>query len=99
MWDGKQIVSKDWVAESVTPYVTADDGFKYGFQWWLYPLNGKFVWMGRGCGGQRLMVFPEDKLIVVLTGWEILKEAVPTKDLIDRLLPAIKATSCSETQK
>src|SRR5579864_3777873 len=42
-WDGKQIVSKDWVEKSVTPYVDARRIFKYGFKWWLYPLNGKFV--------------------------------------------------------
>jgi hypothetical protein len=60
-------------------------------------LKGKFVWMARGFGGQRLMVFPEENLIVVFTGWEILKDPAPTKDLIDRLLPAVKQTSCCGT--
>jgi CubicO group peptidase (beta-lactamase class C family) len=95
LWDGKQIVSKDWVKESLKPYIDAEEHFRYGFKWWLYPLNGKFVWMARGFGGQELMVFPEENLIVVFTGWEILKDPAPAKDLIDRLLPAMKQTACT----
>jgi CubicO group peptidase (beta-lactamase class C family) len=97
LWDGKRIVSKDWVKQSLTPYIDAEDKFQYGFKWWLYPLNGSFVWMARGFGGQELMVFPEKNLIAVFTGWEILKDSAPTKDLIDRLLPAVKQTLCTET--
>jgi CubicO group peptidase (beta-lactamase class C family) len=97
-WDGKRIVSEDWVKESLTPYIGAEDKFQYGFQWWMYPLNGRFVWMARGFGGQELMVFPGENLIAVFTGWEILKDSSPTKDLIDRLLPAVKPTKCAETE-
>lgn len=97
LWNGKQMVSKDWVEKSLTPYVTAGNNFQYGFKWWLYPLNGKFVWMARGFGGQRLMVFPEKHLIVVFTGWEILKDPASTKDLVDRLLPAVMETGCPAT--
>ncbi len=81
--------------ESLTPYIDAGGNFKYGFKWWLYPLNGKYVWMGRGFGGQRLMVFAEENLIVVFTGWEILKDPAPTRDLINRLLPAVKPAACA----
>jgi CubicO group peptidase (beta-lactamase class C family) len=95
LWDGKQVVSTDWVKESLKPYIDAEEHFRFGFKWWLYPLNGKFVWMARGFGGQELMVFPEENLIVVFTGWEILKDPAPTKDLIDRLLPAMKQTACT----
>jgi CubicO group peptidase (beta-lactamase class C family) len=95
IWDGKRIVSKEWVKESLTPYVDAVGGFKYGFKWWLYPINGNYAWMARGFGGQRLMVFPEDDLIVVFTGWEILGDPAPTKDLVDRILPAVTAQPCS----
>jgi CubicO group peptidase (beta-lactamase class C family) len=95
VWDGKQVVSEDWVKKSLMPYIHAEENFQYGFKWWLYPLNGKFVWMAQGFGGQRLMVFPEEKLIAVFTGWEILKDPAPTKDLLDRLLPALKQSACS----
>jgi CubicO group peptidase (beta-lactamase class C family) len=94
VWEGKRIVSEDWVKKSLTPYIPAEENFQYGFKWWLYPLHGKFVWMAQGFGGQRLMVFPEEKLIAVFTGWEILKNPAPTKNLVDRLLPAVKHGTC-----
>ena len=37
VWDGRRIISKEWVAESQAPYIDAPAGFKYGFKWWLYP--------------------------------------------------------------
>jgi CubicO group peptidase (beta-lactamase class C family) len=98
-WDGKQIVSKDWVRESVTPQIFAGENWQYGFKWWLYPLKGKFVWLALGFGGQRLMVFPDQDLIAVFTGWEILKDSADNKDLIDRLLPAVRQPTCPTTRQ
>ena len=98
MWDRKQIVSKEWVTESIAPHIAANYGmgeeFQYGFKWWLYPLHGKFVWLAWGFGGQKLMVFPEEKLILVFTGWEILKDDAAPRDLVNRLLPAVKPFAC-----
>ncbi|HLY43682.1 MAG TPA: serine hydrolase [Terracidiphilus sp.] len=100
IWEGKQIVSEVWVKESVTPHTpmpyTVDGGrLQWGFNWWLIPLNGGYTWMASGLGGQTLLVFPERKLIVVFTGWDLLNEP-DTNLLMPRLLPAIKASGCSE---
>jgi hypothetical protein len=45
------------------------------FQWWRYPRGEvwQFIWMGIDFGGQRLMVFSEERLIAALTSWNILK--------------------------
>jgi CubicO group peptidase (beta-lactamase class C family) len=94
MWDGKQIVSKEWVKQSVTPFIEAEEGFKYGFKWWLLPQKDGFVWMARGFGGQRLMVFPEKELIVTFTGWTILKDPPADQDFVARILPALKSERC-----
>jgi CubicO group peptidase (beta-lactamase class C family) len=95
-WDGRRIISHEWVAQSLTPWIDAGESFKYGYKWWLYPRQepGRFIWMGRGFGGQRLMVFPEENMIVTFTGWEIIKDTAPTKALVDRLLPAVVGASC-----
>ena len=97
VWDGKQIVSQDWVKQSLTPFIDAEEGFKYGFKWWLLPRTDRqgFVWMARGFGGQRLMVFPEEDLIAVFTGWEILKDPAGDRDLVNRILPAVRAQTCA----
>ena len=99
LWDGQQIVSKDWVKQSLAPFIDAEDGYKYGFKWWLLPrANPKqYVWMGIGFGGQRLMVFPEEDLIVVFTGWEILKDPASGQQFVSRILPAVHAQTCAST--
>ena len=100
MWEGKQIVSKDWVKQSLAPFIEAEEGFKYGYKWWLLPRTDRqgYVWMARGFGGQRLMVFPEENLIAVFTGWEILKEEAGDRQLVNRILPAVRKASCGATR-
>jgi hypothetical protein len=43
------------------------------------------------------MVFPEQNLIAVFTGWEILKEEADGEQLVNRLLPVVKQAACAET--
>lgn len=100
MWDGTQIVSKDWVKQSLAPFIEAEEGYKYGFKWWLLPRTDRqgYIWMARGFGGQRLMVFPEEDMIAVFTGWEILKDEASDRDLVNRILPAVRSHLCSAAQ-
>ena len=95
-WDGKQIVPKEWVRESVAPFIQAEEDYKYGFKWWLLPRKDsqQLVWMARGFGGQELMVFPEEGLIVVFTGWDILGTTDPEHEFVSRVLSAVRAKSC-----
>ena len=100
LWEGKHIVSADWVKQSVAPHVpmpyTVEGGrLYYGLSWWLIPLNGEYTWMATGFGGQELMVFPRQNLIVVFTGWDVLNGGSDVNLLLPRLLPAVKAAACS----
>ncbi len=74
-WDGKQIVSAEWVKASVAPSVAVgNDGVKYGLKWWLYPYGdggARVAWAGSGFGGQLPIIMPEYDLVVVFTGWNI----------------------------
>src|SRR6266851_708815 len=74
----------------------ANEGFKYGYQWWLLPHGepARLAWAARGMGGQRLLVFPEDHLIVVSTAWHILNEASIEFDVVRRLLPGVHPHQC-----
>lgn len=100
-WDGKQIVGKEWVKESVTPFIQAEEDYKYGFKWWLMPRKDSpdYVWMARGFGGQELMVFPKEELIAVFTGWDILGTKDPDHEFVTRVLAAVQAKECSGTGK
>jgi hypothetical protein len=94
-WYGRRIVSADWVHASVTPHIDAREGFKYGYLWWLLPYgDGELAWVARGFGGQRLMVFPQQHLIVTSTAWHILKDASLEFEVVKELLPAVHPFSC-----
>jgi CubicO group peptidase (beta-lactamase class C family) len=96
MWQHKQIVSKQWVKQSLTPFISAGDDYEYGFKWWLLRRKDRqgHVWMGRGFGGQRLLVFPSEQLIAVFTGWDLLHEPEANPELATRLLSAVRASTC-----
>ena len=96
-WEGRRIVYEDWVRQSLAVSTDAEDDYRYGFKWWLLPRKDRqgYVWMARGFGGQRLMVFPEENVIAVFTGWEILKDEAKDRDLVDRILPALPAQACT----
>jgi len=100
-WNGKQMVSKEWVGESLAPFIQAEQDYKYGFKWWLLPRKDsqQFVWMARGFGGQNLMVFPEEGLIATFTGWDILGTNDPEHEFVMRVLSAVRAKSCEAVQR
>ncbi len=81
VWEGRQLVSPEWVKASVAPAATASQktGARYGYLWWLFPYGdgSRFAWTAWGWGGQLLFVVPERDLVLVFTGWNILEESPP----------------------
>lgn len=71
IWEGKQIVSGVWIAESTSPK-TKITGLDYGYLWWNIPLSaGEKTVMtitATGNGGQYVMVIPEMNMVAVFTG-------------------------------
>lgn len=91
-WNGKQIVSNDWVKSSVTPFMTLGGGTKYGYKWWLYEYEpNKTAWWGSGFGGQFPIVIQEYNIVAVFTAWNILpgKPSLGRNVIIRRLLNAV----------
>lgn len=64
MWEGRQIVSSEWV-QSATQKQIETDGGGYGYQWWLNPDLGGYSAQGRY--GQTIFVQPELDLVLVTT--------------------------------
>ena len=95
-WNGQPLMTSDWVKESLIPRIDAGEGFQYGYQWWLLPYGEpkRLAWVARGMGGQRLIIFPGEHLIVVSTAWHILQEASIEFDVVRRLLPGVHAYEC-----
>ena len=72
MWDGRQLVSRAWIAQSTREHTKIDGGQPYGYLWWRrrFPYGGgrvSAVFAG-GNGGQYIFVVPELELVAVFTG-------------------------------
>jgi CubicO group peptidase (beta-lactamase class C family) len=73
--DGRPVVPADWLAECFVPRVSVNELQRYGYQWYLgdmeFLTGGKVRlehWVGcAGNGGQRLWVFPDLDLVIVVT--------------------------------
>jgi CubicO group peptidase (beta-lactamase class C family) len=81
IWEGKQIINKEWVANSSVPFDDNTDikvpgikssGEGYGYTWYIHetrhhgePLN---LFYALGWGDQMIFVIPDLKTVVVFTG-------------------------------
>jgi CubicO group peptidase (beta-lactamase class C family) len=63
-WDGRRIVSAQWVKDSTRRRVGAAYGQGYAWLWWVPPFGG---FAANGYLGQRIFVIPEQDLVIVMT--------------------------------
>jgi CubicO group peptidase (beta-lactamase class C family) len=91
VWNGKQVISKDWVKESLTKQ-TVVQGVNYGYLWWLKYLevngtrfNGKAA---QGNGGQKIYIWEEQNMVTIITGGNYNSQS-PSDEIIQKyILPA-----------
>jgi CubicO group peptidase (beta-lactamase class C family) len=91
LWDGQQVVSREWVAAATTKHVTTHtpDHNGYGYQWWIRS-SGGYTAIGRG--GQRIFVVPDKNLVVVTTaGGGDRDERILRRLLPSFIIPAVKS--------
>jgi CubicO group peptidase (beta-lactamase class C family) len=71
MWNGKRILSRDWVRRSTEPKHQIGES-KYGYLWWItnYPYQGGTVraYYASGNGGQYVIVIPKLDMVVAFYG-------------------------------
>ncbi len=82
-WDGRPVIPPGWVRESLAKQTGAGEE-DYGYMWWLDEMEagGKqfMSCSARGSGGQRIYLFPDHELVVVITGGSF--DSEPSSDLI-----------------
>ena len=102
VWNGKRIISEQWVEKSATIYPgntginvpgTDKKNIGYSYSWWTktFSNSGKEIKMfyALGWGGQNIMVFPELNTVVVLTGG-IYVSSTRTFSLLEKyIIPAL----------
>jgi CubicO group peptidase (beta-lactamase class C family) len=80
LWNGKQVLPKEWVAAVQYPHVKD----KYGYQWWLGP-DGAY--MAQGLFGQDCFVLPKQNIVFAMTA--AIPEDSHFNPVIFRHLPAM----------
>src|SRR6266852_4038113 len=96
-WRDVRILSEAWVRTSTQPKARIDDDTGYGYLWWLksFKSGGKTysAFMMNGNGGNKVAVFPELDLVVVLTSTNFNTRGMHEQTdrlLTDYILPAIQ---------
>ena len=86
VWDGKQLVSKEWIEQMGTKHANGGD-YGYGYQVWMckYPSAVR----ADGALGQYVIVVPQKDVVIVLTEASF-TNGKPQRGLIwDKFLPAL----------
>ena len=73
-WNGKRIISEEWIKKSITPSKTNPE---YGFMWWINSELGKDyqttdwknvptnIFYGSGFGGNQVIIIPDENMVIV----------------------------------
>lgn len=93
IWNDKQVISKEWVNESLTKQSVVQ-GVNYGYLWWIKYLEvsgtkyyGKAA---QGNGGQKIYIWENQNMVTVITGGNYNSQS-PSDELIQKyILPAFK---------
>ncbi len=93
VWNGKQLISHEWIVKSTSAISNTNMGDKYppyfGLMWWVEE-DGSFS--ARGNGGHTLAVYPSLDMVVVLRTDTYLEHTVSAKS-IHKMLSGIISIS------
>lgn len=97
VWQGRRLLSTDWVQRATHRHATPAGGLGYGYQWWLteFSVAGRRLasFYAHGWGGQFVFVLPELSAVIALQG-NAYDRADPLPDarrlLETELLPALR---------
>jgi CubicO group peptidase (beta-lactamase class C family) len=71
-WNGKQVISENWVNESTRPDTSTDPAPFYQYMWWVHPLSEdstRYNFYAAGNYGQFIYVIPEKNIVIVRHGY------------------------------
>jgi CubicO group peptidase (beta-lactamase class C family) len=89
-WDGRQLVSEQWIREATTPSAHGPD---YGYLWWLntkrkqWPSGPASSFAAVGNGGNIIWIDPEHDVVVV---WHWHESGKAVDGMIQRIVAAVE---------
>jgi len=95
-WNGRQVISADWVRRSVAPHANARENTDYGYLWWLetFEANDRKIrtYGMYGTGGNKVLVLPDQHAVVVITTTNYRERgaaALTDKLFVTQIVPAL----------
>ena len=95
-WNGRRVISADWVRRSISPHAHVRENTDYGYLWWLQTFRAAdrdFTCFAMyGAGGNKVYVFPKENLVMVVTTTNFRVKgagSVTDKLLTEKILPAL----------
>jgi len=98
-WDGKRIISEEWVNKSATPFPgnygidvpgTDERNTGYSYTWWTKSFSDSvYIYYAGGWGGQLIIVAPEQNTVIILTGGNYEDKVRIFDILTNHVIPAI----------
>ena len=82
-WNGRQVISSQWVDRATRRHVDASLFDHYGYQWWR---DARGYYMAVGYKGQRIFVVPRKNMVAVFTGNLEGSTALTPKKLLDKFV-------------
>ncbi len=92
VWEGNQIVQKDWIEESIKDIMDSGMGVKYGYLWKnTKSLDNKYdIFFASGTGGQYIACIPDLDVVVVTTAKPFTNKGDEVAMLLlEKLIPAL----------
>jgi CubicO group peptidase (beta-lactamase class C family) len=71
VWQGAQIMSREWVEQSFTPWIPSRPGHPRpndGWYWWVFQFGGREWHVAEGWKGQLIAINVEQQVAVTMTG-------------------------------
>ena len=73
VYKGKQIVSEEWVTQSIKAHIKVSSKVAYGYSWWIFETIPEKVAAALGYGGQFIVVLPErETVLTASSNWRSL---------------------------
>ena len=83
-WNGQQIISKEWIQESIK-----DNIHHYGYLWWLFN-EGEWMYCALGDGGNIICCLPERNVVVAIASTLVMRPKNRIKLIKDYILPRLE---------
>lgn len=67
-WEDQQLIPEDWIEKSFTPEFDVRLGTTFGYHWYINSFKEETFYSAEGYMEQKIMVWPDEDLVVIFTG-------------------------------